>query len=359
MTFSNGSTIAYTYDANGRKLRTVHNVGGTTTTTDYAGNVIYENGVQKKLLTEEGYVDISVSTPVYYYYLKDHQGNNRVVVNSGGTVQETNHYYPFGGTFASGTVQPYKYNGKELDTKAGLNWYDYGARHYDAVLGRFTTQDPLAEKSYDWSPYTYCINNPILFIDPNGKREWPINELYKGYGRSHLNNYGEIRGNRIHKGLDINHTGGGDTDKGAPIVATHDGIITRVVRIGLGDKNAGGNRIVITSDDGMISTSYMHLDEIDANIIEGMNIFEGQQIGTMGKSGFGKKEYDGYLSHLHYELRINGEIVNPAINSTSLVDPQKLLSPIDGGLLQEIIVTADKTNVSKVSFIDILNQNLR
>ena len=166
MTFSNGSTIAYTYDANGRKLRTVHNVGGTTTTTDYAGNVIYENGVQKKLLTEEGYVDLTSGT--YYYYLKDHQGNNRVVVNSGGTVTETNHYYPFGGTFASGTVQPYKYNGKELDTKAGLNWYDYGARHYDAALGRFTTQDPLAKDYYATSPYGYCLNNPVKFVDVKG-----------------------------------------------------------------------------------------------------------------------------------------------------------------------------------------------
>ena len=166
MTFSNGSTIAYTYDANGRKLRTVHNVGGTTITTDYAGNVIYENGVQKKLLTEEGYVDLTSGT--YYYYLKDHQGNNRVVVNSGGTVTETNHYYPFGGTFASGTVQPYKYNGKELDTKAGLNWYDYGARHYDAALGRFTTQDPLAEKYFADGPYTYCGSNPVNRIDPTG-----------------------------------------------------------------------------------------------------------------------------------------------------------------------------------------------
>ena len=188
VTFSNGNTITYTYDANGRKLRTAHKIGGTTTTTDYSGNVVYENGVQKKLLTEEGYVDISVSTPVYYYYLKDHQGNNRVVVNSGGTVQETNHYYPFGGTFASGTVQPYKYNGKELDTKAGLNWYDYGARHYDAALGRFTTQDPLAKDYYATSPYGYCNNSPVRYIDPTGRAWKPIyekdekgNDIYNGY----------------------------------------------------------------------------------------------------------------------------------------------------------------------------------
>ena len=121
------------------------------------------------LLTEEGYVDLSASTPAYYYYLKDHQGNNRVVINSSGTVQETNHYYPFGDVFAStGNVQPYKYNGKELDTKKGLNWYDYGARHYDATLGRWFVVDPLSEKMSAWSPYAYCFNNPIRLIDNNG-----------------------------------------------------------------------------------------------------------------------------------------------------------------------------------------------
>ena len=61
-------------------------------------------------------------------------------------MEETNHYYPFGGVFATaGNTQPYKYNGEEFDTKKGLNWCDYGARHYDAALGRFTTNDPLAE----------------------------------------------------------------------------------------------------------------------------------------------------------------------------------------------------------------------
>ena len=168
VTFSDGSTIVYTYAGDGAKLKTVHKIGGTTTTTDYCGNVVYENGVQKLLLTDEGYVTLSDGK--YHYYLQDHQGNNRVVINQSGTVEETNHYYPFGGVFASsGNVQPYKYNGKELDVKKGLNWYDYGARHYDAALGRFMTVDPLAEKYYSMSPYGYCGNNPTKYIDPDGK----------------------------------------------------------------------------------------------------------------------------------------------------------------------------------------------
>jgi len=168
VTFSDGSTITYVYAADGTKLRTVHKIGGATTTTDYCGNVVYENGAQKLLITEEGYITLSDNK--YYYYLKDHQGNNRVVINQSGAVEETNHYYLFGGVFASSTsTQPYKYNSKEYDTKKGLNWYDYGARHYDAVLGRFMTVDPLAEKYYSESLYTYCYSNPINCIAPNGK----------------------------------------------------------------------------------------------------------------------------------------------------------------------------------------------
>lgn len=173
VTFADGSTIAYLYAADGTKLRTVHTIGSTTTTTDYCGNVVYENGVAKLLLTEAGY--ITLSDKKYHYYLQDHQGNNRVVIDQNGSVEETNHYYPFGGVFASsGNVQPYKYNGKEFDVKKGLNWYDYGARRYDTALGRFTTVDPLAEKYYSTNPFTYCLNNPMKFIDPTGQLVSPI-----------------------------------------------------------------------------------------------------------------------------------------------------------------------------------------
>ena len=171
--FGDGSTIEYVYAADGTKLRTVHNIGGTTTTTDYCGNVVYENGTQKYLLTEEGYVTLADNK--YHYYLQDHQGNNRVVVDGNGTVEEVNHYYPFGGTFAStSSVQPYKYNGKEFDTKNGLNWYDYGARMYDPSIGRWNAIDPSADDYCNWTPYAYCKNSPIMRIDIDGKDDYVI-----------------------------------------------------------------------------------------------------------------------------------------------------------------------------------------
>jgi RHS repeat-associated protein len=62
----------------------------------------------------------------------------------------------------------YKFNGFELQDELGLNWYDYKARNYDPALGRWMNIDPLAETSRRYSPYTYCLNNPIYYIDPDG-----------------------------------------------------------------------------------------------------------------------------------------------------------------------------------------------
>lgn len=137
-------------------------IGKYTTVTDYCGNVVYENGVPKALLVEDGYVFGDDNK--YHYFIQDHQGNNRVVASPNGVVEEINDYYPFGGLMlssVSNSVQPYKYNGKELDTKGGLNLYDYGARHYDAALGRWHVVDPMAEKYYAISPYGYCLCNPV------------------------------------------------------------------------------------------------------------------------------------------------------------------------------------------------------
>ena len=109
-----------------------------------------------------------------YYYNKDHLGNIREVVNMGGTVQQVTNYYPFGAPYADpnavmgATVQPYKYNGKELDRMHGLDTYDYGARQYDPILARWDRVEPLCEKYYGMSPYAYCKGNPINYIDSMG-----------------------------------------------------------------------------------------------------------------------------------------------------------------------------------------------
>ena len=169
ITYQDGRMINYIYSATGTKLSVTYTNGGTTTNNQYCGNMLYENGTLKQILIDGGYITFNGSTPQYHFYLKDHLGNNRVVVNASGTVEQVNHYYPFGGLMGestNGDIQRYKYNGKELDRMNGLDWYDYGARYMDGI--RFTTIDPMAEKYYGVSPYVYCKDNPVKNMDPDG-----------------------------------------------------------------------------------------------------------------------------------------------------------------------------------------------
>ena len=140
--------------------------------TEYSGNIIYKNGKLDKVLFPGGYCTFDKEEndlPIFHYYTQDHLGNNRVVTNEDGTVEQIVHYYPFGGTFNDAGLntglQQYKYNGKELDRVAGLNTYDYGARQYFSPVPTWDRMDALCEKYYNISPYAYCKNNPIKFID--------------------------------------------------------------------------------------------------------------------------------------------------------------------------------------------------
>ena len=168
ITFADGNSIVYEYAADGSKVRTTHTINDNVTSTVYCGNAVYENGSLKILLNESGYYSFQDNR--FHFYIKDHQGNVRVVADETGKVDEVNDYYPFGGLMsnACNNTQPYKYNGKELDRKGGLDWYDYGARYYDPLIGMFLSVDPLSENFYSVNPYAYCLSNPFNRIDPTG-----------------------------------------------------------------------------------------------------------------------------------------------------------------------------------------------
>jgi RHS repeat-associated protein len=98
---------------------------------------------------------------------------NKNCINPIGAVQ-SEEYYPFGLSFNSyqrenNIVNQYKYNGKEEQDELGLGWLDYGARMYMSDIGRWGVIDPLSEKSRRWSPYNYALDNPMRFIDPDGR----------------------------------------------------------------------------------------------------------------------------------------------------------------------------------------------
>jgi RHS repeat-associated protein len=192
--FSKNNSIEYLYGADGVKRQaqyktTIPSVlvprGGSSGVKnfislekyDYCDNMIYGLWNQNTILFDGGYIKMEGTNPTYYYFIKDYEGNTRVVIDQSGDKKEIDSYYPFGGLMAVPAsvasspitnIQPYKYNGKELNRTHGLDWYDYGARFYDPELCQWHSVDMLAEMDYSVSPYAYCAGNPVNFIDPFG-----------------------------------------------------------------------------------------------------------------------------------------------------------------------------------------------
>ena len=179
VSFDDGRKLEYTYDAAGVKRRLLRFNSDRThvDTIDYAGSIIYKNGIFDYLLTGEGRVTNPTGGFVYEYHLKDHLGNTRVAFEATAgeaIVKQQSDYYPFGLRFTGylNNDNKYLYNGKELQDDT--DWLDYGARMYDAQLGRWHVVDNSAETYFGKTPYMYSMNNPIRFVDPDGNDGWDV-----------------------------------------------------------------------------------------------------------------------------------------------------------------------------------------
>ncbi|MEM9917258.1 MAG: DUF6443 domain-containing protein [Bacteroidota bacterium] len=178
--------ITITYDASGQKLsKQVQNSQTVLLEQHYCQGIEYKDKQVEAIYHSEGRAynknveKTNAPSPDwrYEYNLTDHLGNLRVSFyeESGvAKVLQENHYYPFGmlmqGDWRGEQVNNYGYNGKELNDDFNLNWLDYGARWYDASVGRWNSFDALAEhpNQIDKSPFAYAWNNPTNLNDPDG-----------------------------------------------------------------------------------------------------------------------------------------------------------------------------------------------
>lgn len=180
------TNVTFLYDAAGKKLQKLSKIGTTniiTTTRDYLDGIEYNNGTIEIIYNPMGYALKSGTNFIYHYNLTDNLGNVRTTLKRGTSatavdVLQRDNYYPFGKRkVVVGGNNKYLYNGKEIQGELGET-YDYGARFYDAEVGRWSVVDPAAEIYQSYSPYNYVLNSPIGKLDPNGM--WEKND-YGGW----------------------------------------------------------------------------------------------------------------------------------------------------------------------------------
>ncbi|CAL2093750.1 RHS repeat-associated core domain-containing protein [Tenacibaculum sp. 190524A02b] len=178
-------SITYTYDATGAKLRKVVSQGRSITTTDYAGNQIYENNNLQFFNHPEGYITPVNNEFKYVYQYTDHLSNVRLsyidnnkdgVITPSTEIIEESNYYPFGlkhkgynnnvSSLGNSTAQKFKYNGVEYEESLGLNLYEMEFRSYDPAIGKFNGIDPVTHYSQGTS--VAFDNNPVFWADPSG-----------------------------------------------------------------------------------------------------------------------------------------------------------------------------------------------
>ena len=171
-----GSTVKhkFAYLADGRKLHSISNPandGGLA----YIGTSVFKiyrgkyDGFESTSFSA-GRIVRSGNSYIVQYHITDHLGSVRVVLNQSMTILEQNDYYPFGLRHPNSALKTsanrYRYNGKEEIAADATS--DYGARQYSAEFCQWLQVDPLAEKYYSWSPYNFCVGNPLKYVDMDG-----------------------------------------------------------------------------------------------------------------------------------------------------------------------------------------------
>jgi len=183
-------TTTLTYDGNGARAKKV--AGGTTT---YYVSNDYEikNGVATKYVFAGNMRVASIegtninNSKIFH---KDHLGSSTAITDSTGADTETTEYMPFGvqRSHSGANASDYKYTDQELDNESGL--YNYDARMYDPVIGRFISADTIAQSPYNpqsLNRYSYCMNNPLNYVDPSGHVAIPgpkLDEFRKGFNET-------------------------------------------------------------------------------------------------------------------------------------------------------------------------------
>jgi RHS repeat-associated protein len=176
----NDVTRSYEYDGDGRRVKQIVGAETTVFVYDAFGN----------LAAEYGPAPASSQACQPCYLVTDHLGSTRLVPDKDGNPTKAYDYLPFGEELPSGIagrgalygaadVSSLRFTGKERDTETGLDYF--GARYFSGAQGRFTSPDPISGTPLHiinpqrWNMYAYAVNNPLSYVDPDGRDAIAVN----------------------------------------------------------------------------------------------------------------------------------------------------------------------------------------
>ena len=161
-------TTSFVYDGEGSRVK---KTAGASATYYYGSHFEIEGAAAVKYIFAGSQRIARKTATAAFYFHQDHLGSASVVTDAAGAQVEATEYLPYGGQRShSGTLQaPYKFTDEELDASTGL--YNYNARFYDPITGRFISADTLVPdfaNPQTLNRYSYCANSPLIYIDPSG-----------------------------------------------------------------------------------------------------------------------------------------------------------------------------------------------
>ena len=186
---NDGRWIKYTYDGAGTLLKTEYSNGEYW---EYVEGVVFKNGQPYQMAIPEGRAAYESSQWKLEYDIKDHLGNTRVSFREGvggAELKAKTDFDPWGGRLngtgvVNGFQNRWELQGKEKEMTFNLNRINFGARHYNATIGRFLSVDAAASDMPAWSPYNAFLNNPLRYIDPDGNA--PLDIILRGKNNSSI-----------------------------------------------------------------------------------------------------------------------------------------------------------------------------
>lgn len=304
-----------------------------------SGNLLPEGVGHDTLAFEDGEIKITEPGFVYIYFSNENESRVEVffddfeVSHTKSPVVEEEDYYPFGLAFNSynrenSVPQDYKYNGKEEQNALNLGWLDYGARMYQPELGRFFTQDRFASKYFDYSPYSYGLNSPALYVDINGDSVWTTNKVARDKnGNTTVTHTVHVQGKVLNQSNGT--TKAGDLAKGVNARLNAQGSSQTT-------KNDDGTTTTVVTKISANYTEAKSMNDVSKSdhlvvVVDGVLGGSDQKLGGGDASGLGQRpgkvSYiepgSGAIETAFHEVGHNLGLPHPSVNSSS--DPMSYM----------------------------------